>query len=224
MKRSEINALIESSKKFVTQQKFHLPLFGYWTPEEWRNKGHEADEIRDCLLGWDVSDMAGGNFSKVGLVLFTIRNGHPTNRRYPKTYCEKILIQEVGQQTPMHFHWRKAEDIINRAGGDIAVELYNASKTEALDDTDVSVSVDGVRRVMKAGAVVVLKPGESICLTDHVYHRFTGRGSKVLLGEVSTVNDDKTDNRFLEPLGRFPKIVEDEPPVHLLCNEYPPAR
>jgi hypothetical protein len=37
-------------------------------------------------------------------------------------------------------------------------------------------------------------------------------------------NDNKADNRFLESLGRFPKIVEDEPPVRLLFNEYPPAR
>ncbi len=224
MKRSEINANIVSAKKFLAQQNFRLPPFALWTPQEWRKKGHEADEIRDCLLGWDVSDMGSGDFSKVGLVLFTIRNGHSTDRRYPKTYCEKILIQQVGQQTPMHFHWHKAEDIINRAGGDIAIELHNATKGEALAKTDVAVSVDGVRRVLKAGEAVVLKPGESICLTDHIYHRFTGRGSTVLLGEVSTVNDDKADNRFFDARGRFPEIVEDEPPVHLLCTEYPPAK
>ena len=45
----------------------------------------------------------------------------------------------------------------------------------------------------------------------------------VLLGEVSQVNDDNTDNRFYEPVGRFPAIEEDEPPYRLLCGEYPPA-
>ena len=34
------------------------------------------------------------------------------------------------------------------------------------------------------------------------------------------VNDDTRDNRFLEPLGRFPAIEEDEEPLYLLCNEY----
>ena len=33
-----------------------------------------------------------------------------------------------------------------------------------------------------------------------------------------------TDNRFLNPLGRFPTIEEDEAPYRLLCNEYPPAK
>ena len=46
----------------------------------------------------------------------------------------------------------------------------------------------------------------------------------VLLGEVSQCNDDNTDNRFNPPMGRFPKIEEDEPPYRLLCNEYPAAR
>ena len=37
-------------------------------------------------------------------------------------------------------------------------------------------------------------------------------------------NDDNTDNRFYEPLGRFPEIEEDEPPYRLLCTEYPAAK
>jgi D-lyxose ketol-isomerase len=43
----------------------------------------------------------------------------------------------------------------------------------------------------------------------------------VLLGEVSQCNDDKTDNRFHDNIGRFPDIEEDEPPYRLLCGEYP---
>lgn len=53
---------------------------------------------------------------------------------------------------------------------------------------------------------------------------FYGRGGTVLAGEVSRVNDDTNDNRFLEPLPRFPAIEEDEAPLHLLCTEYPPAQ
>ena len=33
-----------------------------------------------------------------------------------------------------------------------------------------------------------------------VYHAFWGEGDDVLIGEVSTVNDDNTDNYFLEQL------------------------
>ena len=33
-------------------------------------------------------------------------------------------------------------------------------------------------------------------------------------------NDDLTDNRFLEPLGRFSTVEEDETPLHLLCSDY----
>jgi D-lyxose ketol-isomerase len=46
----------------------------------------------------------------------------------------------------------------------------------------------------------------------------------VLLGEVSTCNDDKNDNRFYEDLGRFPTLEEDEEPYRLLCTEYPKAK
>ena len=45
----------------------------------------------------------------------------------------------------------------------------------------------------------------------------------MLIGEVSQCNDDNTDNRFYEKMGRFPVIEEDEAPYRLLCNEYPAA-
>ena len=121
----------------------------------------------------------------------------------------------------MHFHWKKSEDIINRGGGDLAIQLYNASDRDELAESTVSVSMDGVRRELPAGAVVTLKPGESITITPRLYHKFWGEGGWVLIGEVSMVNDDQADNRFLEPIGRFPEIEEDELPLHLLCTDYP---
>ena len=42
----------------------------------------------------------------------------------------------------------------------------------------------------------------------------------VLIGEVSTVNDDLTDNLFRDPIGRFSAIAEDEAPLHLLVSDY----
>jgi D-lyxose ketol-isomerase len=43
---------------------------------------------------------------------------------------------------------------------------------------------------------------------------------KVLVGEVSAVNDDNSDNYFYEPVGRFPVVEEDEEPLHLLVPDY----
>jgi D-lyxose ketol-isomerase len=41
-----------------------------------------------------------------------------------------------------------------------------------------------------------------------------------LIGEVSTVNDDVTDNIFVSKIGRFAEIEEDVEPTHLLVSDY----
>jgi hypothetical protein len=224
MNRSEINRLIEDAAAFAGSHGFLLPPFAFWSPQEWRSIGPEADEIRDCMLGWDLTDFGSGDFPKVGLIMFTIRNGHLRDQRYHKPYCEKMLISGRDQITPLHFHWSKSEDIINRGGGNLAVEVYNSTKEEGLADSDVTVSIDGVARTVPAGGMVTLAPGESIFLPSGLYHKFWGEGDKVLLGEVSTVNDDTTDNRFYEKVGRFPEIEEDEEPRYLLFSEYPRSK
>ena len=116
------------------------------------------------------------------------------------------------------------EDIINRGGGILTVELAWATPDEsALDETrPVEVYCDGVRRIVPARGYVDLAPGESITLPPLLYHKFYGApgGGNVLVGEVSLKNDDMTDNRFLEEMGRFPAIEEDEPAYRLLCSEY----
>ena len=227
MKRSELNKVMKHTVAFLKKQKYHLPPFAFWSPEEWADKGHEADEIRECMLGWDITDFGSGDFERVGLLLFTLRNGHNANPRYAdKTYCEKMLIAGESQVTPMHFHWSKTEDIINRGGGNLEIQLFNATADDRLADTEVEVSMDGVRRRYRAGAEVVLEPGQSICLPSRLYHKFWGEAGKgtVLIGEVSKVNDDKTDNRFYEPVGRFPAIEPDVKPLYLLCWEYPAAQ
>ncbi len=225
VKRSHINRLIDETKELLHSHNIKLPPFGYWTPEDWKGKGPECDEIRDCMLGWDVTDFGKSNFDELGLVIFTVRNGHPTLEKYKdKTYCEKLLIMKKGQICPMHYHFLKSEDIINRAAGDVVIHLYNKTEDDKLDTKrKIEVSLDGVRKTLPAGAKVTLTPGESITLVSCVYHKFeVAEGSdQVILGEVSKVNDDNTDNAFLDPLGRFPKVEEDVPPNHYLCNEYP---
>jgi len=222
MKRSQINSIMRSADEFIRRHGFLLPPFAYWTPDQWRTKGPESAEIVRNQLGWDITDFGSGDFDKVGLFLFTVRNGHPENWKTMKgkLYAEKILVVQDRQITPMHFHWSKAEDIINRGGGKLVIQLYNSTPDDRLANTPVEVSTDGVVRTVKAGDVVRLEPGESITLPTRLYHKFWGEGGTVLVGEVSLVNDDKTDNRFYEPVGRFPTIEEDELPLHLLYGDY----
>lgn len=222
MKRSEINAIMRDASDFIRRRGFYLPPFANWTPADWASKADSAREIVESQMGWDITDFGHGNYEKDGLFLFTVRNGSPENIKTMsgKLYCEKIMIVDVNQRTPMHFHWTKVEDIINRGGGKLVIKLFNSTSDERLADTDVTVSMDGLRHTLKAGDKVVLSPGESITLTSRLYHEFWGAESRVLVGEVSLVNDDRTDNRFYEPVGRFPEIEEDEPPLHLLVPDY----
>ena len=222
MKRSEINAIMRDADAFARAHHFYLPPFAYWSPDDWRNRGPEASEIVEHDLGWDITDFGQGQYESMGLFMFTIRNGTVANLREGKgkVYAEKLLIVDVDQVTPFHFHWHKVEDIINRGGGKLLIQLYNSTSEGGLDSSDVTVSLDGVEHTLKAGAVVTLGTGESITLPTGLYHKFWGADSRVLVGEVSTVNDDHTDNRFLDPVGRFPQIEEDESPLHLLMGDY----
>ncbi len=224
MKRSQINVLIKDTIEWLEEMNVYLPPFAYWTPEDWATKGHEYDEIRENMLGWDVTDYGHGDFNKVGLLLFTIRNGNLKNPEYAKPYAEKMLISQVDQLSPNHFHWYKMEDIINRGGGTLLLQLWNSTSDGELDSTDVTVRIDGKVCTVPAGGQVFLKPGESITLNPGLYHLFTAKDKKVLAWEVSMVNDDNTDNHFYETQARFIDIEEDEPAKYLLCNEYPEAR
>lgn len=224
MKRSEINRYIAEADSFFTKCGFFLPPFAVWTPEDWAQRGREADELRAARLGWDVTDFALGRFNTVGLTLFTLRNGAPASPRPIKTYAEKIMFVRNGQVTPFHYHARKTEDIIHRGGkgtGRLALELYNSDESGGLAPTPISVLCDGVERHLDAGAKVILGPGESITLTPRLYHTFYAIEGDCMIGEVSSLNDDETDNFFKDPLPRYPAIVEDEPAARLLCNEYP---
>lgn len=220
MKRSKINQLISSSIDFFDQMNFKLPPWAFRKPEDWRGKYAACNEIVDNMLGWDLTDFGSGDFRRCGLILFTIRNGNP--KKDKKTYAEKAMIVREMQETPMHFHWSKMEDIINRGGGNLVIELYKSDEKEGFSNEKITLKTDGASRIVEPGGTVILTPGESICLEQGVYHRFYGEKGKgkVFVGEVSAVNDDTTDNRFYIPAGRFPEIIEDEKPLHLLVSDY----
>lgn len=225
MKRSQINRAIKRLEEMAHRHGFELPPFCGFSPDEWREKSSEYDEIRDNMLGWDITDYGLGHFEEVGFSLITLRNGNIGHKKYAKPYAEKLLMLEEGQYSPMHFHWSKMEDIINRGGGNVLIKVYNSTPDGGFDTTEVRVCTDGRTYHVPAGAQVRLTPGESITIYPYLYHDFTvekGTGA-VLLGEVSMCNDDANDNRFYEKVGRFPEIEEDEPAYRLLCGEYPAA-
>ena len=224
MKRTEVNEILMASDAFIRSFGFVLPPFAYWTPEEMKSRRGSIDGIVDARLGWDITDYGLGKFDEMGLFLFTTRNGRLSDlqRGRGMCYAEKIMISRQDQVSPMHRHVVKAEDIINRGGASLAIEMFESDGDGNIDETkDVVVATDGIQRTLKAGDVLSLAPGESVTLMPGNWHKFWGEGGDVLIGEVSTVNDDLTDNVFREPIGRFSEIEEDETPRHLLVSDYP---
>ncbi|MFB2831873.1 D-lyxose/D-mannose family sugar isomerase [Aeromonas jandaei] len=222
MKRSEINDAIKFAKRVLENHHFMLPPFAFYDLSDWEQLDIVKNkDVFDGLLGWDVTDLATGDFENIGLTLFTIRNKTDENK---KPYAEKIMVSREGQVTPMHYHWHKMEDIINRGGGELEVILYNRDiESDLLDEVnDVVVKVDSTEVTLAPGEPLILKPGQSICIPPCIYHSFYPRAGAgyVFAGEVSMANDDKHDNRFLQPLGRFTDIEEDEAPITLLCSDY----
>jgi D-lyxose ketol-isomerase len=224
VKRSEVNDIIRAADEFIRSFGFILPPFAYWSPGEMQDRAREIGGIVGARLGWDITDYGEGRFDELGLFLFTVRNGSEEDLRRGggMCYAEKIMISRQDQISPLHRHNVKAEDIINRGGGVLALKLFNSDAAGKPDgETEVEVATDGVLRRQEAGAVLRLDPGESVTLMPGNWHAFWGEGGDVLIGEVSTVNNDLTDNVFNEPIGRFSEIDEDEDPLHLLVSDYP---
>jgi hypothetical protein len=223
MKRSQVNRIMRQADEFIASFQFLLPPFAYWSVEEFRRRKGEARAIVDARLGWDITDFGKGDFDKFGIFLFTLRNGQAADLAKGKgmLYAEKLLLCRPDQMNPNHRHNIKTEDIINRGGGRFSLELFMSDRNGRPDPkAEVEVPTDGVIRRLPAGGRLTLGPGESITLHPGVWHRFWVDDPRVLIGEVSTVNDDVTDNVFDEPLGRFAEIEEDEEPWHLLVSDY----
>jgi D-lyxose ketol-isomerase len=119
MNRSKINRIIADAIDLFAEHHLALPPFADWTPAEWRARAGHVRGIVERGLGWDVTDFGREDFERVGLVLFTLRNGHPEDcrRKDGVLYAEKVMAVRADQVTPMHFHRPKTEDIINRGAG-----------------------------------------------------------------------------------------------------------
>jgi D-lyxose ketol-isomerase len=231
MKRSQVNQTIEIAKEVFGAINFKLPPFAFWTTDDWISKGHDFDEIRLSMLGWDVTDFGQGRFQQLGRTILTLRNGS-SGFDSGKDYAEKIILDPENQKPPLHFHRHKMEDIINRGSGNVLIRLFKSTTDGQCSDEDLTVQVDGQTREQKAGDVIRLEPGQSVCIPPGLIHQFWGEqgtGEKIdgvsysVSGEVSRVCDDWNDNCWLEPCERFCTIEEDEPARHHLVHEYPPA-
>jgi D-lyxose ketol-isomerase len=223
MKRSRVNEIMQAADEFIRSFGFILPPFAYWTPEEFKSRQGAAEGIIKARLGWDITDYGAEKFDELGLFLFTVRNGNQADLKTGggMLYAEKIMISRQDQLSPMHRHIVKAEDIINRGGGTLVIELFMPDAKGEIDrHAEVTVPTDGIVRKLPAGGKLRLDPGESVTLLPGVWHAFWGEGADVLIGEVSTVNDDLTDNIFSDPIGRFAEIEEDVAPTHLLVSDY----
>ncbi|MEM6461313.1 MAG: D-lyxose/D-mannose family sugar isomerase [Pseudomonadota bacterium] len=223
MKRSHINDVLKEADDFIRSFGFHLPPFAYLSPTEMKQRRKELDGVIGARLGWDVTDYGEGRFDELGMFLFTVRNGSLDDPQggVGMGYAEKIMISRRDQISPMHRHIVKTEDIINRGGADLAIKMYASDADGNLDEkADVVVVSDGVAVTLSGGGTLVLKPGASVTLSPGNWHEFWGEGGDALVGEVSTVNDDMTDNIFHRPIGRFADIEEDAEPVYLLVSDY----
>lgn len=226
MKRSEINAAIKWAENMCNEHHITLPDFARFSPD-----GHEflqpyRQNLVKTMLGWDVTDFGSGEFERCGAVLFTVRNGCVHQPHVGTPYAEKYIFLKDGceQEIPLHYHVEKTEDIINRAGGVFCCQLALQGKDGKPDLTKpVRVLRDGSYYDAAPGEIIEITTGNSITLEPGVYHRFfakTGCGD-LLIGEVSKINDDNTDNVFAVVRERFCAVEEDEPRHRLLVNEYP---
>lgn len=223
MKRSRVNEIMAGADEFIRSFGFVLPPFAYWTPDQFRSRKESAARVIGSRMGWDITDYGQGDFDNLGLFLFTLRNGSLADlqRGGGMCYAEKLLISRQDQLSPCHTHVIKAEDIINRGGATLAVKLNGSNPDGTFSETAGGVvRCDGVDRPFAAGEVLKLAPGESVTLMPGDWHAFWGESGDVLIGEVSTVNDDVTDNIFVSKIGRFAEIEEDVEPTHLLVSDY----
>ena len=213
MKRSEINAALRSARAVCATQMFALPAWADWTLADHQAHPAQSAFLTERQIGWDVTDFGSGDFARRGLVLLCTRNGIQ-GVATERPYAEKLLFVGVDQETPFHAHKVKLEDIICRGGGDLMVEFTR----EGCFSDAATAMVDGAETPAFAGPIR-LRPGMSITIPRGLQHRFWAEGAPAFVVEVSQCNDDKGDNFFLEQLGRFSTIEEDEPALYPLWNE-----
>jgi len=237
MDRKDINEIIKEGIKFIEKKgliNFLLRKSGYSMPdeahwslekwhEEWLKNPDSLGNIAKEGLGWDITDFNLGNFYENGLLLYTLSNGviGPDGQPVSQPYSNKIMVARENQVTPLHRHKRKIEDIACLEGN-LMMKLYNLEEDDIDLDKDVYIERNGILRRYTPGEPIILTPGNRLRLEPRHWHTFCGYKGTALLEEASGVNDDRTDNVFLDKrVGRLPAINENEKPRFLLFTELP---
>ncbi len=159
---------------------------------------------------WDVTDFGLGDWRSCGLVLVNLAD--------QPEYCEKLMYAKEGMTTPAHSHRKKKEDIIAR-NGVLRVQVWEGHPEDSFGKV-VSVLVNGVHQSLESGSFVDLHSGWRITLNPGTYHEFVPLSPECIIGEVSTANDDLTDNIFVDSeVGRYPMVLEDEAPIVRLLSD-----
>jgi len=180
MKRARINEIMAEADDMIRHHGFTLPPWAYWTPSEFQANVGRAANVITARCGWDITDYGAGRYDDMGLFLFTLRNGRLADLQGGggMCYAEKLLISKQDQLSPMHTHVLKAEDIINRGGATLVVELYGSDADGNFDETAGGVVFcDGIKRDFAPGEKLKLAPGESVTLMPGDWHAFWGRRS-----------------------------------------------
>lgn len=222
MKRSFIDARIDTMLAFCERYGVRLPPFALWREEDYRADGAAAARILEGGLGWNIVEFQPGQFAQAGLSVFTLRMGdwrHLSHGR-GRLYAEKVLLAEDGQRTPHHYHIVKTEDVVNRGGAKFVVELVKVDRAGVALKERFRVLKDVKTLDLGPGERVTLAPGESLTLEPFVAHAFWAEGGVTLAGEVSLANDDRTDNYFLPPLSPPGPIEEDAPRRYITVRDH----
>lgn len=221
MRRSELDTIIEDSRAIMARHGQILPPYAGWTPAQWHAMAQETRAMRARGLGWNVATFGDGSFAQSGIVVFTTRMGDhadlPSGRG--KLYGEKIIVCRDGQRVPHHYHRVKTEDFVNRGGGTLVIDLIRVDVTGAALDQPIDLDRDGVMIRVPARTTLRLAPGEGITLEPYIAHAFSAENGDIVCGEVSLVNDDTTDNYFLETVPPQ-TIVEDAAARHCIVADY----
>jgi D-lyxose ketol-isomerase len=222
MKRSFIDARIEAMLALCERHGVRLPPFAQWSERDFRADRDAAGFIAACGLGWNVVEFKPGAFATDGLTLFTLRMGdwRQLEARGGRLYAEKAIMSQDGQRAPHHYHVVKTEDIVNRGGARFVVELFKVDRTGQPVKERFRALKDVTMLDLGPGDQVRLEPGESLTLEPYVAHAFWAEGGAAIAGEVSLVNDDRSDNYFVPMLEPPRPIEEDAPARRLTVRDY----
>ena len=113
--------------------------------------------------------------------------------------------------------------MLEKRGGILLIRVFNSLPDGSVDRSgDVRILMDGIESTVPAGTDVEITRGNSMTIYPGLFHLFTAKpgSGDLIVGEVSSVNDDRTDNYFEEERPRYIPVEEDCRMLFPLCNEY----